>query len=257
MDKEKKRRTAYDVMIFLGVLALIMFITRLWPILLLVIVGILICALHLLFVSVKQPMLPMPPPILPALPAPETEKEIIQKAFGLLQRRITEQVMIEYPNARWVWSNPKAMESFAEGNHLTILLNSAGGYQKAHVLAKNLIFSGLSYVGPDGIGSSAAPQTETVVTESHSPIEDTDDDLADEPVVINYERLAFEWVESYLMEINSRCNEAIATEQSSVLLPSCELPHPDSWLDVCKELRHNGFPDADVSEVGITLTLPQ
>ena len=38
--KEWKRRMAYEALILLGLLALLLFITRLWPILLLVILGI-------------------------------------------------------------------------------------------------------------------------------------------------------------------------------------------------------------------------
>ena len=49
--KEWKRRMAYEALILLGLLALLLFITRLWPILLLVILGIFVAALRLLFLS--------------------------------------------------------------------------------------------------------------------------------------------------------------------------------------------------------------
>ena len=47
--KEFKRHLAYEALVILGVLALLLFICRLWPILLLVILGIFIAALRLLF----------------------------------------------------------------------------------------------------------------------------------------------------------------------------------------------------------------
>ena len=43
-DKEKKRQLAYEALIILGMLALLTFICRLWPILLLIILGIFIAA---------------------------------------------------------------------------------------------------------------------------------------------------------------------------------------------------------------------
>ena len=53
-DKDFKRRIAYEVLIILGMLALLLFICRLWPILLLVILGIFVAALRILFLSQRQ-----------------------------------------------------------------------------------------------------------------------------------------------------------------------------------------------------------
>ena len=50
-DRDFKRRIAYEVLIILGVLALLLFVCRLWPILLLVILGIFVAAIRLLFLS--------------------------------------------------------------------------------------------------------------------------------------------------------------------------------------------------------------
>ena len=63
-NKEFKRRIAYEVLVILGTLALLLFICRLWPILLLVILGIFIAALRLLFLSAKR--VEKIPPLLPA-----------------------------------------------------------------------------------------------------------------------------------------------------------------------------------------------
>ena len=41
-NKESKRRIAYDALVILGMLALLTFICRLWPILLLIILGVFI-----------------------------------------------------------------------------------------------------------------------------------------------------------------------------------------------------------------------
>jgi len=51
MNKETKRRIAYEVLLFLGLMALLCFLTRIWVILFLIILGIFIVALRLLFLS--------------------------------------------------------------------------------------------------------------------------------------------------------------------------------------------------------------
>lgn len=51
--KEHKRHMAYEALILLGMLALLTFICRLWPILLLIILGIFVAVIRLLFLSSK------------------------------------------------------------------------------------------------------------------------------------------------------------------------------------------------------------
>ena len=75
-DKNRQRHIAYEVLVILGQLALLTYITRLWPMLLLVILGIFIAALRLLFLSSQKvepvkPLLTLPPP-----KQPPTEKDL-------------------------------------------------------------------------------------------------------------------------------------------------------------------------------------
>ena len=67
-DRDRKRHMAYEALVMMGLLALLLFITRLWPILLLVILGIFIAMLRLLFLSSKK-VEPVEPIL--ALPAPK------------------------------------------------------------------------------------------------------------------------------------------------------------------------------------------
>ena len=97
--KEFKRHLAYEALVILGVLALLLFICRLWPILLLVILGIFIAALRLLFLSAKKVEIIEPLPQL-AKPAEPTEKDVEDLAYSAIQRRITELVLADYPDAR-------------------------------------------------------------------------------------------------------------------------------------------------------------
>ena len=57
---------AYEALIMLLLLALLLFITRLWPILLLVILGIFIATLRLLFLSSRNVPPTQPPVLLPS-----------------------------------------------------------------------------------------------------------------------------------------------------------------------------------------------
>ena len=256
MDNEKKRRIAYEVLILLGVLVLLTFITRIWPVLLLALVGVIICAMRLLFLKVKtvEPVEPVPPP---QPPPPETELSLVRKAFGLLQCRISEWVELQYPGARWVWGIPNAIERFRLSEPLIILLNGAGGYQKAQVFVCNLLFKGLRFLTlesqPENTDSAESLELE-------QPDDAADDDPQDdlpEDVPVNYGRLAFEWVDANMAGLDARYNESIAQNQTDMLIPSEDLPHPDSWPDVCDELTRNGFTEAVICEGGITVNITQ
>lgn len=118
-NKEFKRHIAYEVLTILGTLALLLFVCRLWPILLLVILGIFIAAMRLLFLSARKAE--NIPPLLPAARPEPTDQDIRDMAFGSMQRRITELVTADFPNARWVWKTPNAMRNIATGNEVRIL----------------------------------------------------------------------------------------------------------------------------------------
>lgn len=114
-DKNRQRHIAYEVLVILGQLALLTYITRLWPILLLIILGIFVAALRLLFLSSQKvepvrPLLTLPPPH-----QPPTEKDLQSAAYTIVQCRITQILSAKFPEARWVWENPRAMEDILAG----------------------------------------------------------------------------------------------------------------------------------------------
>lgn len=233
-------------------LALFCLITRLWPLLFLVIPGILIAALRLLFVSAKKTVEAPATDVTP--PAPQyldTEQDVIRIAFGILQRRITMQIVSSYTSARWVWESPNAMERFKYGLPLTILLSRAGGLRRAIVRVQSLQFTELVY-----------ETAQTGRPDEPPPEIDADGDPGcgcvpeyDEPV--DYALIAFQWVESNLLTLNNCCNEAVAENLISLLIPACDLPHPDSWCEVCEELKRNGFAEAVIQDGGIRVQLPK
>ena len=241
MTPEKKKQLSHDLMATILMLALLVVITRLWPILLLMILGLFGYALRMLFRIGKQPVV-VTPPQLQALPAPVTEQEVITVAFGLLQRRITQQVTAIYPQARWVWSEPGARERFAAGGPLLILLNSAGGYRKALVQVSDLQLYSLTYLQSATEGD-AQPDPEPDAPPQEEKPEPTEQ--------VDYGLLVFEWVEANLQRLNVLANEAFAQSQTGFRIPSEELPHGDSWQMVCEELIRAGFSNAEALADGI------
>lgn len=260
-DKDFKRRIAYEVLIILGVLALLLFVCRLWPILLLVILGIFVAAIRLLFLSQTkvEVIQPMPSPI----PREPTERDVQDMAYAVILRTITDWVTEIYPQARWVWKSSQAREQILIGGDIHILLNHAGGYREAVVHVQNLRVTGLWYVQPEKlIEADEAEALEEVVEEAKEPStmpeepqrgsEDTEDYATP-----NYELLAFEWVEAHAMELNERCNEYIAQKQDSFMLAASELPDRESWPDICQELLRNGIKCCECTEEGIQINLTQ
>lgn len=242
MKKDWKRHIAYEVLVILVMLTVLMFFCRLWPIIFLLIIGIFITALRLLFLSPKRVEVVEPLP-LPALPEPKepTEKDVKDLAYSVILRRITELVTTEYPEARWVWEAPNARQLIELGEDVFILLNRAGGFRRAHVVIQNLQVVCIDY--------KYAP-TKT------NELEDEDTDT-DEPVTENFELVAFEWAEAHIMELNKRCNEAIGEGMTEIILTADELPVKESWPAICKELEKNGLDDVKCIPQGIKINLTQ
>ena len=255
MDKKEiKRRIAHEVLIIFGVLLLITLVTKMWPVILLIILVIFVYALRLLFLSVKTVEVIVPGPPEPVVLPSETEQSILQKAFGLLQQRITSALAMRYPNARWVWGAQNALSCFEAGDLLVIALKNAGGYQKAYVRTRNLLFLGLEFETV-AMQQRCTPQQESECSDSDTPAESAGYDCS-EGTSTNYGLIAYEWVSSHLISINQRFNEEIAKNREELLIPSEELPHPDSWFDICTELKRNGFAEACIREEGIEVNLP-
>jgi hypothetical protein len=252
MDKDFKSRAAFEVLMILGILILLCFLTRLWPLLFLVIPGIPIAALRFLFLSANRQTDTARPVVVPTeRPRPDTEQDVIRIAFGILQRRITEQVASRCPAAVWVWDAPNAVELFADGLPLTIILNRAGGFGRAAVRVHCLQFHGLAYETAEPNASDEPP-----------PDTDANEDMglgdAHEPDgTVDYALIAFQWAEANLIALNSRCNDIIAEGKTSFWIRADELPHPAGWPDVGEELKRNGFAEVILSDNGILVTLPK
>lgn len=248
-NKDWKTNIAHEALIILGVLALLTFICRLWPILLLIILGIFIAALRLLFLSAKKTKeVPQPEPVTEPEREP-TEKDILDMAYGLILRRITELVTDEYPNARWIWAQPNAKRMIQNDEDVFILLNHAGGYARAKVCIHNLRATGLQY---QSVPAESKPKPKPVNDPETEPeSEET------EPKPENYGLIAFQWVEANILEINKRFNEEIGQGNDVLILHADELPVPESWADICVELKRVGIAEAERIDFGIKINLTQ
>lgn len=242
--KDQKRHMAYEALVLLGMLALLTFICRLWPILLLIILGIFAAVIRLLFLSSRKIEVIAPFPLLPEPVKEATEKDVQVLAYSVILRRVTELVLSEYPEARWVWEAPNAEKLIRENQEVFILLNRTGGYRRAKVVIRNLQVVGIDY----------NPQTEEEATlEPENNVPDSDE----EPEVQNYELLAFEWADAHIFELNARCNEAIGENLSELILLAEELPVRESWADICRELIRAGLEDVQCVPEGIKINLTQ
>ena len=256
--KEWQRHMAYEALVILGMLALLLFVCRLWPILLLVILGIFAAALRLVFLSS-----PKVQPIQPEQPASTAQQAVTNReaenaedaqSFGELQTRITRWVRQEYPEARWVWKYPDAKARFQRGEELAILLNRAGGYREAVIRLQGKRLFEIQYLcapveNPrlEQPEESASPQEEQPTAE-----EPKSQPEASQPE--DYSLAAFEWVEAHLEELNTLCNECIAQKQDFLLLTGGDLPEPAAWPALCQELLRNGL-SCHMEEEGIRIQI--
>lgn len=256
--KEWQRHMAYEALVILGMLALLLFVCRLWPILLLVILGIFAAALRLVFLSS-----PKVQPIQPEQPASTAQQAVTNReaenaedaqSFGDLQTRITRWVRQEYPEARWVWKYPNAKARFQRGEDMAILLNRAGGYREAviHLQGKRLFE--IQYLCAP-VENPRLQQPE----EAASPQEEQPSmkEAASQPEPSqpeDYSLAAFEWVESHLEELNTLCNECIAQKQDFLLLTGGDLPEPAAWSALCQELLRNGL-SCHMEEEGVRIQI--
>lgn len=256
--KEWQRHMAYEALVILGMLALLLYVCRLWPILLLVILGIFAAALRLVFLSS-----PKVQPIQPEQPVSVAQQAVTNQdsagaedtlSFGDLQTQITRWVRQEYPEARWVWKYPDSKARFQRGEDVAILLNRAGGYREAviHLQGKRLFE--IQYLCAPVENPRLQQPEEAASPQEEQP---TMEEAASQPEPSqpeDYSLAAFEWVESHLEELNTLCNECIAQKQDFLLLTGGDLPEPAAWPALCQELLRNGL-SCHMEEEGIRIQI--
>lgn len=237
--QETKRSPFLDSLKIVGLAIMACFVCRSWPmVIFLIIYGLAVIVRTLVKTRKAKPV--QLAPVIPAEPIPAptpTQHDLENLAFSMICRKITELVVMDYPNARWVWEFPSAQKLVMEGHEVYILLNRAGGYRRAQVLYQNLQVIGLKYEG------ITVPPAEPPA--DHVPEENEPD---------NYYLLAFQWVDAHLSDLSSRCDEARKNGLNHLLVSETELPVAQSWQDICTELARAGFKTKVLAE-GIKITI--
>jgi hypothetical protein len=155
------------------------------------------------------------------------DQDVLDKKYEFAIEKISCLVAKEYPNAKWIWESANWKEFFQKDEDVYIRLNKDGDYKRARITIQ------------DGFVSNV----EILVDEQ--PIEVTPKQLPassqDESV-----RMAFEWVEEHLLELNERCNEIIGQGKNELVLSASELPDEKCWGDICKELIKAGLEQINI-----------
>lgn len=246
MTKEWRNGIAQDVLILLGMLMLLMFICRLWPILLLMILTLFFVMIRMLMMTHKrqaETSYELVPEVLLSEPV---GVNLIDIAYSEILSQITQLIEDEYPQAKWVWEKPDAKKRIESGDDLFIRLNHAGGYRRAMVKIHNLQVAGISY-------QQAVPEKDNEKDENVLEA----DGCRDFPDQENYELLAFEWVDAKIIEINEKCNDAIGDGAEYILLSEGELPDKEGWPAVCEELYRQNIVQTECLEEGIRIYLTE
>ena len=246
-DKKQKKNMVFKTLIVLVVLSVLAIMCGLWPLLLLIIIGGCIAIIKLPRHSSKKEELVKTVPLEIATAKMPTEQDVKKLAYRVILRRITELVTAEYPEARWIWEAPNAKQMIECGENVFILLNRAGGYRRAQVIVRNLQVLGVEYQVAQ---SHDTPETEQVP-------EQPDAEIRPEEQNEDYGLIAFEWVDTHIIELNERCNEAIGHRITELLLQAEELPVSDSWPDICRELKRADIEEVTVVPEGIKINLLQ
>lgn len=222
-DYQKRTR---DIAIVLGVSCLVLYMFRLWPLVLAVLlVGGGVLLKRVLFP--KNVVQEQQETMQQSIPTIYDDQDILDKKYEFAIEKISCLIEKEYPNAKWIWESVKWKEFFQKDEDVYIRLNKDGDYKRARITIQ------------DGFVSNV----EILVDEQ--PIEVTPKQLPansqDESV-----RMAFEWVEEHLLELNERCNEIIGQGKNELVLSASELPDEKCWENICKELIKAGLEQINI-----------
>lgn len=171
----------------------------------------------------------------------DTAKESDEDRLTVILKQINELVESAYPGAKWVWKNPNALNRIEKGEEVIICLNKAAGFKYAKVITNNLRVQGLDFTvneKKDNSDKIEVEETETVQT-LHG--EDN----------VNYDLLAYDWVQDNMLLLNERINELIGQGETELIIRSEELPVKESWRNICNELVREGIKEIEFVPDGI------
>ena len=158
------------------------------------------------------------------------DQDLWEKKYEFASEKISCLVENEYPNARWVWESVNWRDAMQKDEDVYIRLNKEGGYKRAKITLK------------DGLVSSM----EILPDETNEPTMDTIQQEVPKKKKDDSGRIAFEWVETHLLDLNARCNEVIGQGEAELMLSLSELPEEKCWEAICKELKKEGLENIEI-----------
>lgn len=242
-NKLDTRKLLQEAIIFFLLTILFSFMCRLWFITFLGVIGLLTAGIwRLVLIFIKAPSVE---PISNPTENPITETH--DDWYSVILRKISELVQNEYPNAKWVWQQPNAMKRIQNGEDLSVILNSAGGYRRAMVVIEDFTVVGLEYCEQANETVSDEVDEETGTSDSTPRRKEKKGE--------NFDLLAYEWVQENIMSLNERCNEAVGQGLQEIFLAAEELPIKESWRNICAELIREEIKDVECMPDGIKIKL--
>ena len=254
-NKDYQRGRTYEAIILMGLMCLLTYVSRLWPLLLLTILGLIAAVIRLLVLSRVKAR-----PDTPVLELSEGRVSLSQAdqqniQFRSIQSSVSQILGAQFPDVRWIWENPRAKEDFFAGSELFVLMNRAGGYRRARVVIQNLQVTDVIIEKNEQSCRKETSAESQKDDEKLCEEEETHEVLEEEDIPEDFGLIAFQWVESHILLLNDRCNNAIGSGADHILLPASELPGQESWEEICKELARNDLPDTEISEDGIEIKI--
>ena len=222
-DYQKRTR---DIAIVLGVSCLVLYMFRLWPLVLAVLlVGGGVLLKRVLFP--KNVVQEQQETMQQSIPTIYDDQDILDKKYEFAIEKISCLIEKEYPNAKWIWKSVNWKEFFQKDEDVYIRLNKDGDYKRARIAIQDGFVTTMEIL-----------IEEQPIEEAPKPIPASSQD---ESV-----RIAFEWVEEHLLELNERCNEIIGQGKNELVLLASELPDEKCWGDICKELIKAGLEQINI-----------
>ena len=237
-NKISKNELAHGAFVFLGWILLLSLVSRVW------IIFFISLAISL-FLIIKSKLKKKEENLASTTISQNSSIEHEDDWFTVVLKQINEQVKNSYPDAKWVWKNPNAKKCIENGEEVMICLNKAAGYKIAKVIMSDLTVQALDF---------------TVKVKETIAEENVDEDVDSSRISrgednVNYDLLAYEWVQDNILLLNERINELIGQEQMELIITSEELPIKESWRNICSELMREGIKDVECVPEGIKFNL--
>lgn len=237
-NRISKKELAHGAFVFLGWILLLSLISRIW------IIFFISLALTIILV-IKSKFKKREENSTPISVIENQNIEYKDDWFTVILKQINEQVKNAYPDAKWVWKNPNARKSIEAGEEVIICLNKAAGYKFAKVMIHELTVQGLDF----------AVNVEQNINEESECQEGDVVQIPRGKDNVNYDLLAYEWVQDNILLLNGRINELLGQGETEFIILSEELPIKESWRNICSELVREGIKDVECVPEGIKFNL--